>query len=129
MKKPIWMAGLFAALTVSAEEIKAPVTGVMIFKNGVSAVRRTVDPGRETEFQLACDLVPLQGSLWFTGPVVSVVRKNVKKLIPGKYPMENITKTFAVKTVTLILSNGNGPAQEISGLFEYDPSYFNTLFS
>ena len=120
MKKFFCAAGLFAVLAVSAAEIKAPVTGVMIFKNGVSAVRRTADPGRETEFQLACDLVPLQGSLWFTGPVVSVVRKNVKKLIPGKYPLENITKTFAGKTVTLIVSNGNGPAQEISGVV-WDP--------
>ena len=120
MKNLFRMTGLLAALAVSAAEIKAPVTSVMIFKNGVSAVRRTADPGRETEFQLACDLVPLQGSLWFTGPVVSVVRKNVKKLVPGQYPLENITKTFAGKTVTLILSNGNGPAQEISGVV-WDP--------
>ena len=120
MKKFFCAAGLFVALAVSAAEIKAPVTGVMIFKNGVSAVRRTADPGRDTEFQLACNLVPLQGSLWFTGPVVSVVRKNVRKPVPGKYPLENITKTFAGKTVTLILSNGNGPAQEISGVV-WDP--------
>ena len=120
MKKTILTASLLAALAVSAAEIKAPVTGVMIFKNGVSAVRRTAETSKETEFQLACDLVPLQGSLWFAGPVVSVVRKNVKKLVPGKYPLENITKTFAGKQVTLILSNNNGPVQEISGVV-WDP--------
>ncbi|MBQ9336149.1 MAG: hypothetical protein IJS14_02475 [Lentisphaeria bacterium] len=120
MRKLLWTAGLLAAVSVIAEEIKAPVSGVMIFKNGVSAVRRTADTGKQTEFQLACDLVPLQGSLWFGGPVVSVVRKNVKKPVPGKYPLENITKTFAGKQVTLILSNINGSVQEISGVV-WDP--------
>lgn len=107
---------MLAALPLAAEEVKAPVTGAMIFKNGVSAVRRTVDPGKNKEFDLACDIVPLQGSLWFSGPVVSVVRREVKKPVAGTYPLSNITKTYAGKTVTLTVAVGfNQPNKEITG--------------
>ena len=119
--KRFGMLALLAALPLAAGEVKAPVTGAIIFKNGVSAVRRTVDPGKEREFDLACDIVPLQGSLWFTGPVVSVVRREVKKPVGGTYPVSNITKTYAGKPVTLTIASGNAqPDREISGVV-WDP--------
>ena len=120
MKKSLSVTGLLTVLTVLGAEIKAPISGVIIYTNGVSAVRRTAEIGKQTEFELACDLAPLQGSLWFSNPAVSVVRKKVKKPTPWKYPLDNITKTFAGKSVTLHLSNGNGSLQEISGVI-WDP--------
>ena len=51
MNKLLWTTSLLAALAVSAAEIKAPVTGVMIFKNGVSAVRRTADMAATTTLE------------------------------------------------------------------------------
>ena len=120
MRGLVFLAVL-AALPLAADEVKAPVTGAMIFKNGVSAVRRTVDPGKNTEFDLACDIVPLQGSLWFSGPVVSVVRREAKKPVAGTYPLSNITKTCAGKTVTLTVAAGfNQPSREITGVV-WDP--------
>ena len=119
--KWVLLLGLSAAFAVGAEEVKAPVTGAMIFKNGVSAVRRTVSPGKATAFDLACDLVPLQGSVWFTGPVSSVVRKEVQRTEkPAFWPRQNITKNFAGKKVTLILSNGQNPEREVTGIV-WDP--------
>ena len=119
--KRFLMLALSAAFALGAEEVKAPVTGAMIFKNGVSAVRRTVRPGKATAFDLACDLVPLQGSVWFTGQVASVVRKEVQRTEkPAFWPRHNITKSFAGKKVTLILSNGQNPEREVSGVV-WDP--------
>ena len=119
--KRIGMLALLAVLPLAAEEVKAPVTGAIIFKNGVSAVRRTVEPGKAREFDLACDIAPLQGSLWFTGPVVSVVRREVKKPVGGTWPLSNITKTYAGKSVTLsVVSGNNQPDREISGVV-WDP--------
>ena len=94
-------------LSIGADEVKAPVTGAMIFKNNISAVRRTVDAGKLTRFELAETIVPLQGSLWFTGPVQSVIRKEGKKPISGKYPLSNIVKTFAGQSVTLTVKSGS----------------------
>ena len=117
MRKWGWLIALLAAWPGAADELKAPVTGAMIFKNGVSAVERTIEPGNRTQFDLACDLVPLQGSLWFFGPVESVVRMNVRKNIPGTYPLTNITKTFAGKQVTVVLAaSGNTPVRELTGI-------------
>ena len=95
MKKAIFTVFAAALLPLGADEVKAPVTGAMIFKNNISAVRRAVDPGKQTRFELAETIVPLQGSLWFTGPVQAVVRKEEKKPVSGKYPLSNIVKTFA----------------------------------
>ena len=121
MSKWGWIIILLTAWPGSADELKAPVTGAMIFKNGVSAVERTIETGKRTQFDLACDLVPLQGSLWFFGPVESVVRMNVRKTVPGTYPLTNITKTFAGKQVTLVLAaSGNTPVRELSGIV-WDP--------
>ena len=112
----------FAAgiLSIGADEVKAPVTGAMIFKNNISAVRRTVDAGKLTRFELAETIVPLQGSLWFTGPVQSVIRKEGKKPISGKYPLSNIVKTFAGQSVTLTVNQGQNSYREMTGTV-WDP--------
>jgi len=112
---------LCAALTVGAEDVPAPVTGAMIFKNGVSAVRRSMEPGKALEFDLACDIQPLQGSLWFSAPVVSVVRQEAKKPTAGTYPLDDVTKTFAGKQVTLLVTSANQTVREISGTI-WDPA-------
>jgi len=111
---------MLTLLAAAAEEVHAPVTGAMVFKNGVSAVRRSVEPGKLVEFDLACDIQPLEGSIWYSSPVLSVVRQQVKKPVAGTYPISNITKTFAGKTVTLTVAQGNDATQEVSGTV-WDP--------
>ena len=101
-------------LTV-AGEVKAPITKAMIFKNGISAVRRTIAPSAQTAFDLTEEIVPLQGSLWFSAPVVSVVRQQVKDSSPQYYPISNLTKSFAGKKVTLLVNRGN-EEKEITGV-------------
>ena len=120
MNKVIFAFFATALLPLCAVDVKAPVTGAMIFKNNISAVRRTIDPGKMTRFELAETIVPLQGSLWFTGPVQSVVRKEGKKPVKGKYPLSNIVKTFAGQSVTLTVSNGQNAYREITGTV-WDP--------
>lgn len=120
MKNVIFSFFAAALLPLAADDIKAPVTGAMIFKNNISAVRRTIDPGKMTRFELAETIVPLQGSLWFTGPVQAVVRKEGQKQVKGKYPLSNIVKTFAGQTVTLTVSNGRNAYREITGTV-WDP--------
>lgn len=121
MKKTFFALLAAAALPLTGEEVKAPVTGAMVFKNGVSAVRRTVQPGKQTAFELADTIEPMQGSLWFTDPVFSVVRKNGKKPVSGKYSLDNITKTFAGQPVVLTVSSGNNTVKEIAGTI-WDPA-------
>ncbi len=121
MKNIVFAFFAASLLPLAAEEVKAPVTGAMVFKNGVSAVRRTVQPGKLTAFELADTIEPQQGSLWFTGPVLSVIRKEGKKPVPGKYPLSNITKTFAGQDVTLLVSCGQ-TTRELSGtVWDPDP--------
>ena len=120
MKTAIFAFFAAGLLSLGADEVKAPVTGAMIFKNNISAVRRTIDPGKMTRFELAETIVPLQGSLWFTGPVQSVVRKEGKKPVKGKYPLSNIVKTFAGQSVTLTVTNGQNAYREITGTV-WDP--------
>ena len=120
MKTAIFAFFAAGLMSLGADEVKAPVTGAMIFKNNISAVRRTIDPGKMTRFELAETIVPLQGSLWFTGPVQSVVRKEGKKPVKGKYPLSNIVKTFAGQSVTLTVTNGKNAYREITGTV-WDP--------
>lgn len=121
MKKFFFVFCAAAVLPLAGEDVKAPVTDAMIFKNGVSAVRRTVDPGKQTRFELADTIEPLHGSLWFTGPVKSVVRREGKKPVSGKYELSNITKTFAGQQVTLQIANGLNTFREVSGTI-WDPA-------
>ena len=124
MKTAIFAFFAAGLLSLGADEVKAPVTGAMIFKNNISAVRRTVDAGKLSRFELAETIVPLQGSLWFTGPVQSVVRKEGKKPVKGKYPLSNIVKTFAGQSVTLTVSQGQNSYREMTGTV-WDPASEN----
>ncbi len=101
-------------LSTFAEEVKAPITKAMVFKNGISAVQRTIAPPAETTFDLTGDIAPIQGSLWFSSPVVSVIRQEVKAPSPQYYPISDLTKSFAGKKVTLVVSKGN-EEKEITG--------------
>ncbi len=117
----MFLPGLLAGMALSGAEMAAPVTGAMIFSDGIAAVRRTVDAGEMTEFDLALTIQPMAGTLWFSDPVVSVVRREVKAPAPEGWPISDYTKTFAGKTVTLFVAAGSGD-REISGtVWDPDP--------
>lgn len=84
MKRMLWgVAALAVSLAGAAEQefTPAPVRGMMIFKNGISAVRRGFTADGKKSALIGENIEPVNGSLWYSPNVVEVRRmeKEIKE--------------------------------------------------
>ena len=108
-------AGLLPFFAAGAE-IPAPVTDVMIFRNGDAVVRHEADPKGERAFTVRGNFAPVEGTLW-ASPNVYQIRKVLSKTEKKKpVPLNDITGTYKGQFVTLHLTDEPGKAgSKVSG--------------
>lgn len=117
MKRPslFLFAGLLPLFAAGAE-IPAPVTDVMIFRDGDAVVRHQADPKGESSFTVRGNFAPVEGTLW-ASPNVYQIRKVLSKIEKKKpVSLNDITGTYKGQFVTLHLTDEPGKASsKVSG--------------
>lgn len=125
MKNMIFVSlALCGALSAAEPVIKAPVTRVGVFTDGVSTVLRqfTPPPG---DAVIDENLSPIDGTLFVT-PSDAVSLVNVKREIntPTENPFDDIGTFFKGKKVTITLTaSGNGTMPVYTGILQSSGSY------